>query len=80
MEAFLPIIAAGIARGERLHDYTRHLHGLFSGRRGARAFRQVLATEAVRRGAGLDVLQAAIARVERAPTDEAARPAALATA
>jgi tRNA-dihydrouridine synthase A len=65
LEAFLPIVAAGLARGERLHDYTRHLHGLFTGRRGARAFRQVLATEAVKRGAGLEVLRAAAARVER---------------
>ncbi len=80
LEAFMPVIAAGLARGERLHDYTRHLHGLFSGRRGARGFRQALAVEAVRRGAGLDVLKAAIARVERTPADEAARPDLLATA
>jgi tRNA-dihydrouridine synthase A len=65
LEAFIPTIAAGLLHGERLHDYTRHLHGLFAGRRGARAFRQVLATEAVRRGAGVDVLRAAMARVER---------------
>ena len=65
LEAFMPAIAAGLARGERLHDFTRHLHGLFAGRRGARAFRQVLATEAVMRGAGLDVLRSAVARVER---------------
>ena len=80
LEAFMPVIAAGLARGERLHDFTRHLHGLFAGRRGARAFRQVLATEAVLRGAGLDILKRAMTRVDRAPVDEAARPAALATA
>jgi len=67
LDAFMPVIDEGLARGERLHDFTRHLHGLFAGRRGARAFRQILATEAVRRGAGLDVLRAAMARVERAP-------------
>ncbi len=65
LEALMPTIAAGLARGERLHDYTRHLHGLFAGRRGARAFRQVLATEAIRREAGLDVLEAAIAQIDR---------------
>ena len=65
VEAFMPVIACGLARGERLHDYTRHLHGLFMGRPGARAFRQVLATEAVRRGAGLDALREAVSRVER---------------
>ena len=28
-DMFLPIVSAGLMRGERLHDYTRHLHGLF---------------------------------------------------
>jgi tRNA-dihydrouridine synthase A len=63
IEAFMPTIARGLQRGERLHDYTRHLHGLFAGRPGARAFRQVLATEAVKRGAGLEVLREALSRV-----------------
>ena len=72
LEAFLPVIAAGLGRGERLHDYTRHLHGLFPGRPGARLFRRRLATEAVRRGAGLDALKAAIAEVAWAPALEAA--------
>ncbi|HEY1862375.1 MAG TPA: tRNA dihydrouridine(20/20a) synthase DusA [Roseiarcus sp.] len=65
IEAFMPVIARGLERGERLHDYTRHLHGLFAGRPGARAFRQVLAIEAVKRGAGLEVLRDAVSRVER---------------
>jgi len=65
IEAFIPTIARGLERGERLHDTTRHLHGLFAGRPGARAFRQVLATEAVKGGAGLEVLRDAVSRVER---------------
>jgi tRNA-dihydrouridine synthase A len=65
IEAFMPTIARGLQRGERLHDYTRHLHGMFTGRPGARAFRQVLATEAIRAGAGLEVLREAVSRVER---------------
>jgi tRNA-dihydrouridine synthase A len=65
IEAFMAIIARGLQHGERLHDYTRHLHGLFAGRHGARAFRQVLATEAIRAGAGLEVLRSAVSRVER---------------
>ena len=65
IETFMPTIAAGLKRGERLHDYTRHLHGLFTGRRGARAYRRVLAGEAVRAGAGLEVLRDAVSRVER---------------
>ncbi len=65
IEAFMPTIARGLGRGERLHDYTRHLHGMFAGRPGARAFRQVLATEAIRAGAGFEVLREAVSRVER---------------
>ena len=38
IEAFMPVIARGLERGERLHDYTRHLHGLFAGRPGARGY------------------------------------------
>jgi tRNA-dihydrouridine synthase A len=72
IEAFLPTIAQGIARGERLHDYTRHLHGLFAGRRGARGFRQSLASDCVRAGAGLDALRRAVACVERDPERAAA--------
>ena len=67
LEAFRPVIAQGLERGERLHDFTRHLHGLFTGRPGARRYRQILATEAVRRGAGLEVLRAAVAAVAREP-------------
>jgi tRNA-dihydrouridine synthase A len=65
LEAFMPVIAAGLARGERLHDYTRHLLGLFASRPGARFYRRALATEAVRPGAGLGVLGAAVALVAR---------------
>src|SRR5580658_8013439 len=65
IEAFMPVIAQGLKRGERLHDYTRHLHGLFAGRPGARAYRRTLASEGVRAGAGLDVLHSAVARVGR---------------
>src|ERR1700727_1112679 len=65
IEVYMLMIARGLERGERLHDYTRHLHGLFTGRPGARAFRQVLATEAIRAGAGLKVLREAVSRVER---------------
>jgi tRNA-dihydrouridine synthase A len=65
LEAFLPAIAGGLARGERLHDYTRHLTGLFAGRPGARLYRRTLASEGVKAGAGLDVLRRAVAQVSR---------------
>src|SRR5580698_598097 len=67
IEVFMAVIARGLERGERLHDYTRHLHGLFTGRPGARAYRQVLATDAVKRGAGIEVLRDALSRLEREP-------------
>jgi tRNA-dihydrouridine synthase A len=51
------------ARGVRLHSVTRHLHGLFQGVPGARAFRRHLATEAVKAGAGADVLAQALSLV-----------------
>jgi tRNA-dihydrouridine synthase A len=38
---------------------------MFTGRPGARAYRQVLATEAIRAGAGLEVLREAVSRVDR---------------
>ncbi len=65
LEAFMPVIARGLERGERLHDYTRHLTGLFAGRPGARMYRRVLASEGVSAGAGLDVLRRAAACVAR---------------
>ena len=72
LDAFMPLIAAGLERGEGLHDYTRHLLGLFAGRPGARFYRRTLATEAVRPGAALDVLRAAIRQVSRRETIEQA--------
>ena len=69
IEAFMPAIARGLERGERLHDFTRHLHGLFAGRPGARAYRRVLASEGVRAGAGLEVLRRAMAQVDRPTLD-----------
>ena len=39
---------------------TRHMLGLFAGRPGARAFRRHLATYAVRRGAGVETVEAAL--------------------
>ena len=68
--AFEPYIANHLQKGGTLHAITRHMLGLFTGRPGARAFRRHLATEAVNRDAGLSVLQAAIAKVDRYWTPE----------
>ena len=64
-EAMIPYIEAHIASGGRLHNVTRHMLGLFQGRPGARAWRRVLSTEVHRDGAGVEVLEAALAQVPR---------------
>ena len=62
-DAYLPYVARQIAAGEPLHAMSRHLHGLFNGRPGARRFRRLLAERDHRSGAGLDVLLAGRALV-----------------
>jgi tRNA-dihydrouridine synthase A len=64
--AMRPYIARHLAAGGRLHGVTRHMLGLFAGRPGARAWRQVLSARAHEPGAGLEVLDAALAAVARA--------------
>ena len=67
-EALIPYIERQLRNGVRLHAITRHLHGLFHAVPGARAFRRLLATEAVKPGADASVLMAALALVpDRAP-------------
>src|SRR5262245_26269952 len=63
LEALLPYVAREVARGTRLHAITRHVLGLFHGVPGARAFRRHLAIEAVKPGAGAEVLRQALALV-----------------
>ena len=45
-----------LVSGGRLNQITRHMIGLFQGIPGARAYRQILSTQAVKRGAGPEVL------------------------
>jgi tRNA-dihydrouridine synthase A len=63
VEAMRPYIADHLARGGRLHQITRHMLGLFHGRPGARSWRRLLSEGASRPGAGLEVLDAALAEV-----------------
>jgi tRNA-dihydrouridine synthase A len=65
LEAFEPYVAARLAAGVRLSQMSRHILGLFAGRPGARAYRRHLATEAVKPGAGLETLRAAVDHVRR---------------
>jgi tRNA-dihydrouridine synthase A len=61
--ALIPYIEREVGNGVRLHSITRHILGLFQGVPGARAFRRHLATEAVKSGAGAQVITDALALV-----------------
>jgi tRNA-dihydrouridine synthase A len=63
LEVYLPYVASQLDRGVPLAAMTRHLLGLFAGQPGARAYRRILATEAVKPGAGIDVIGRAIAEI-----------------
>ena len=63
VDAMRPYIAVHLANGGRLHQITRHMLGAFMHRPGARGWRRVLSTQANRPGAGLEVLDLALAEV-----------------
>ncbi len=65
IERFIPYVEQRLAEGVPLHAMTRHILGLFNGRKGARAWRRHLATEGVRSGADARVLRAALGYVHR---------------
>ena len=64
VDAMRPYITDHLAAGGRLHQITRHMLGLFQGKPGARGWRRVLSERASRDGAGLDVLDAALAELQ----------------
>ncbi len=59
-------VAAELARGTHLAAMTRHMLGLFHGLRGARSWRRILTVESVKTGAGVEVIDAALAPVSGA--------------
>jgi tRNA-dihydrouridine synthase A len=61
--AMRPYLARHLAGGGRLHQVTRHMLGLFAGRPGARGWRRVLSEGATRPGAGLALIDRALAEV-----------------
>ena len=58
--AFLPYVREELAAGTHLRHMTRHILGLFQGLPGARAWRRTLTVGAVKDGAGLEVIEAAL--------------------
>jgi len=79
LDAYRPYLADRLAEGAPLATMTRHMLGLFSARPGARAWRRILTVESANPGAGLEVLDRALAAVrtaERQVEDTLARKTA----
>jgi len=66
VRALIPYIERELAQGTRLYAIVRHVLGLFHGVPGARAYRRLLATEAVKPTAGTDVFAQALELVHEA--------------
>jgi len=60
---YRPYIARELAAGTHLAAMTRHMLGLFHGAPGARTWRRILTVDGVKPGAGLEVVDAALAAV-----------------
>jgi len=65
MARLFPYIEQQLVQGVPLNHMTRHLLGLFNGQPGARRFRRHLSEHAHRDGAGLEVLEGALAQLGR---------------
>lgn len=61
LEAYLPYVARELARGVRMQGISRHILGLFHGAPGGKRWRRHLSENAVKPGAGIEVLRAAAA-------------------
>ncbi len=68
LRELLPYVRRELAEGTPLQHMTRHVLGLFRNRPGGKRFRQHLSENAHRKGAGISVLEDALARVSTAET------------
>ncbi len=66
VERFLPYVQARLDDGTPLNRMTRHILGLYQGCPGARSWRRHLSENAHLPGAGIEVIQAALDKVEGA--------------
>ena len=64
VRAVLPRIEDHLAKGGKVSAWTRHMLGLFTGRPGAKEWRRTLSEGAHRKGAGVEVIEAALSHVE----------------
>jgi len=67
IDAMRPYIERELEAGTELKHITRHILGLYAGRPGARAWRRYLSQHAFRPGAGIDVIDQALAELPQAP-------------
>ncbi|WKE66261.1 tRNA dihydrouridine(20/20a) synthase DusA [Gallaecimonas kandeliae] len=65
VESLFPYIERELAAGARLGHISRHMLGLFNGQTGGRRWRRYLSENAHKPGAGLEVVEAALALTER---------------
>ncbi len=68
VERYRPYMARKLQEGAPLAAMTRHMLGLFSAQPGARSWRRILTVEAAKPGAGLEVIDLALAAVASAHT------------
>ena len=66
IDRYRPYMSARLAEGAHLPAMTRHMLGLMHGRPGARTFRRIRPVEAVKPGAGLEVVDRAVDAVREA--------------
>ncbi|WP_404829666.1 tRNA dihydrouridine(20/20a) synthase DusA [Stappia indica] len=66
IEAFRPYMRERLAAGLRVNQIARHMLGLFHGVPGARGWRRRMTVDAVAPGAGIEVLDGALAEIARA--------------
>ena len=65
LQALMPFVEAELGRGIPLNRITRHILGLFHGCPGARAWRRLISEGAHKKGAGLELVTKAAAKVSR---------------
>jgi tRNA-dihydrouridine synthase A len=63
---YLSYVRGELARGTHLAAMTRHMLGLFHARPGARAWRRILTVEGAKSGAGVEVIEHALAALAEA--------------
>ncbi len=63
VERYIPYVEKMLAHGVPLHAMTRHMLGLFNAQPGGRVWRRTLSEQGVRRGAGIELVEAALAAV-----------------